>query len=361
MRICLNMIVRNEAPVIERCLASVRPHVDAWAIVDTGSTDGTQALIANAMRGIPGELVERDWVDFATNRNQALELASAYGTFALIVDADEVLHVDAGALRPGIELSAGMFRFALGELDYWRIALVRLDLDWRWRGVLHEVLSSPTAAAATRLKGWRVESFPDGARSRVPSQQKYGADARVLEQALVHDPDNTRYAFYYAQSLRDAGCEVEALAAYRRRISMGGWAEELYISRLQVALLLERAQAPVPDVVFAYLEAHEARSARPEAPCELARYLRLQQRYPLALIFARIAAEAAPGDDVLFIDTSVAAWRAHDEWSIACWYCGDGELSARLCEGLLAGPALPVDQRERVRRNLAFAIELRDR
>ena len=37
-RICLNMIVKNEAPVIERCLASVRPWVDYWVIVDTGST-----------------------------------------------------------------------------------------------------------------------------------------------------------------------------------------------------------------------------------------------------------------------------------------------------------------------------------
>ena len=40
--ICLNMIVRNEAPVIRRCLDSVMPIIDSWVIVDTGSTDGTQ-------------------------------------------------------------------------------------------------------------------------------------------------------------------------------------------------------------------------------------------------------------------------------------------------------------------------------
>ena len=43
--LCLSMIVRNEAPVIRRCLASVLPIIDYWAIVDTGSTDGTQGLI----------------------------------------------------------------------------------------------------------------------------------------------------------------------------------------------------------------------------------------------------------------------------------------------------------------------------
>ena len=42
--ICLNMIVKNEAPVIGRCLASVLPFVDRWVIVDTGSTDGTQVV-----------------------------------------------------------------------------------------------------------------------------------------------------------------------------------------------------------------------------------------------------------------------------------------------------------------------------
>ncbi len=30
MRICLNMIIKNEAPVIDRCLASVKPWIDRW-------------------------------------------------------------------------------------------------------------------------------------------------------------------------------------------------------------------------------------------------------------------------------------------------------------------------------------------
>ena len=47
------MIVRNEAPVIRRCLASVLPIIDYWAIVDTGSTDGTQGLITEYLEGVP--------------------------------------------------------------------------------------------------------------------------------------------------------------------------------------------------------------------------------------------------------------------------------------------------------------------
>jgi glycosyltransferase involved in cell wall biosynthesis len=91
MRLCLNMIVRDEAPVIERCIRSVLPHIQCWAIVDTGSSDGTQAIVRGLLGGLPGELIERPWVDFATNRNQALELARGYGDYALIMDADDAL------------------------------------------------------------------------------------------------------------------------------------------------------------------------------------------------------------------------------------------------------------------------------
>src|SRR5258708_17110185 len=91
--LCLGMIVRNEAPVIGRCLASVRAVIDFWVIVDTGSTDGTQQIVAECLQGIPGELFERPWVGFAHNRTEAIGLARGHGRYALVVDADELVEV----------------------------------------------------------------------------------------------------------------------------------------------------------------------------------------------------------------------------------------------------------------------------
>lgn len=356
MRVCLSMIVKNEAHVIERCLRSLKPYIHAWAISDTGSSDGTQDLIRKFMADVPGELIERPWVDFATNRNEALELAKKHGDYALIIDADEVIEADRDFRWGALDAPGYLLELIYGELRYRRVALPRLNADWTWRGVLHEALVSPYAAQAQYLPGLRIRVFTDGARSQQSQVEKFSRDAEVLRRALIDEPGNARYAFYLAQSLRDAGRPEEALAAYERRVTMGGWAEEVYFSRLQIAVLKERRAAPYAEIVAAYLDAYDFRPIRAEAPCELARYLRLQQRYAAAREFARIACALPKPDDVLFIDQTVYDWRARDELAVSAYWCGDRALSARLCRELLADARLPPGERERVQKNLDFAL-----
>lgn len=71
----LNMIIKNEASVIRRCLDSVLPFIKRRVIVDTGSMDGTQELVREHMMSKPGVLHERPWKSFGHNRNEALQLA----------------------------------------------------------------------------------------------------------------------------------------------------------------------------------------------------------------------------------------------------------------------------------------------
>src|SRR5689334_16214603 len=75
--LCLNMIVRNEAVNIGRCLASIVDHISCWVISDTGSSDGTPEIIQEFFRKrrIPGKLHQKPFENFESSRNAALECA----------------------------------------------------------------------------------------------------------------------------------------------------------------------------------------------------------------------------------------------------------------------------------------------
>lgn len=98
-------------------------------------------------------------------------------------------------------------------------------LPWRWVGVLHEYLTIDAPQPIEPLNGPWVEARREGERSSDPDT--FRKDAVMLKAALKHEPDNTRYAFYLAQSWRDAGEFAKARQAYLKRAQMGGWADQL--------------------------------------------------------------------------------------------------------------------------------------
>lgn len=351
--ICLNMIVKDEAPVIGRCLASVKSFVDRWVIVDTGSRDGTQDLVRAAMAGLPGELHERPWVDFGHNRTEALRLAEGQGDYLLLIDADEEFIAPPGWRWPGLSAEAYDLAMVYSTLRYARVGLVSTRLPWRWEGVLHEYLEAGRPVEPAPLEGPHILVRPEGARSRDP--RKFEKDALALEAALAREPGNARHRFYLGQSWRDAGERGKALEAYDARAAMGGWDEEVYVARLEGARCAEALGRPAEEVVFRLLQAHQVRPGRREALVELARLFRLREEHHLAWLFARRALDLPEGRDRLFVEP-LAAWRALDEGAIAAYWTGRLEESRELAEAALAHVLLPPAERPRVRANLDFAL-----
>src|SRR5712692_2178279 len=99
------MIVRDEAAIIQRCLASAKPFLDYWVICDTGSKDHTKSIIKEFLRDIPGELWKDEWVDFGHNRSLALQRARGKADYLLLLNADEVLNA-AVDFRDGLTADA---------------------------------------------------------------------------------------------------------------------------------------------------------------------------------------------------------------------------------------------------------------
>jgi tetratricopeptide (TPR) repeat protein len=304
---------------------------------------------------LPGELEERSWVDFATNRNQALQLAKRHGDYALFVDADDMLEVVDPAALAALDAPLYVVESIVREVSGWNPFLARLDLDWRWNGVLHEVLVTPQKVQRQRLQGVRLHKLGGGARSRIGLQGKYARDAEVLQRALEDEPENARYMFYLGHSLRESGQWQGAIDAYQRRIEMGGWAEEVFVSKLLVATLKEHVSAPYAEVISAYLDAYDFRPRRAEAPAQLAHYLLGQKRYTLARDFARIACSTPLPEDQLFVNRNAYGWRPWDDLALASFQTRDYQGCAEVYRRLLANPQVPPAERERMERNASQA------
>src|SRR5262249_37049129 len=141
-------------------------------------------------------------------------------------------------------------------------------------------------------------------------EEKYLKDARILEQALKAEPENERYAFYLAQSYRDAGLFQKSLRAYQRRAAMGGWDEEIWYSLYEVAKLSERLGMDNAVVSQRYLEAYNARPRRVEPLVQLARFYREKGRFALAHMFAAKAISIPRPGDMLFLEPAAYDWCA---------------------------------------------------
>ncbi|GGX66515.1 tetratricopeptide repeat-containing glycosyltransferase [Streptomyces fructofermentans] len=355
-RICLNMIVKDEAHVIARCLESVRPLIDTWVIVDTGSTDGTQDIIREVYSDIPGELHERPWKGFGESRTEAVELARDSALYLLFIDADDEMEIDAKFRMRKLTHDAYMVALHDGPLIHWRPALVSTRLPWRYVGVLHEYLECGTAHRREKIKGFNIRTLGGGARLKEHGKrEKYLRDAAVLVEGLEKEPGNARYVFYLAQSWRDAEEPEKSIESYDLRGEMGGWGEEVYCSHLYAARLAEQLGHDVGVVMDRYIKAYESRPTRAEAPGELARLCRISGKWQMAYAFAETAVGIRRPDDILFVEQGWYTWRALDELSIAAYWTGRYDQSRELCEKLLRNKSLPEGERGRVEKNLHHA------
>ncbi|HEY6513882.1 MAG TPA: glycosyltransferase family 2 protein [Burkholderiaceae bacterium] len=216
--LALVMIARNEARCIQRCLDSVRSHVDSMLVLDTGSDDDTVGIAQRA-----GARVARfDWCDdFAAARNAALQMADA--DCSLVLDADEWLVDGALALqqlRGSMPSSVGVIRvdnlFGVDE------ATASCSVSWlsrvlprgaRYHGRVHE---QPDAAWPRRRLDVTVRH--DGYLD-APMRGKRGRNDTLLRLALAERPDDLYLHYQLGKDLELRGLFDQALPYYERALA----------------------------------------------------------------------------------------------------------------------------------------------
>lgn len=354
--ICLGMIVRNEAPVIRRCLDSVRSLIDCWVIVDTGSTDGTQDVIREHFRDLPGELIERPWVDFAHNRSEVVDLAGRRADFLLMIDADETFQSGAGFRMPRLDADSYNIEVRCGSSACARKQLLRSALAWRYKGILHEYAHCAEARSEAFLPGLWIASYRDGARARDP--ETYRLDAEILERGLREEPDNTRYVFYLAQTYTLINDFDSALQHYRRRVEMGGRNEEVWYSLYRIAQLEQARSTPWQEVMEHYLTAYAYMPDRAGPLFHIGMNYQGKGDYYTAHLFLSRAMEIPhPGHDRLFVERHLYDYLLPLEHAVACHYVGDYATAIATYNRLLRQDTLPSAFVDQVIANRRWSID----
>ena len=363
---CLVMIVKDEEDTMERCLRAVAPYIKYWVIVDTGSKDKTKEVITSTMEslGIPGELHERPWVNFEVNRTESLNLARGKCDYRWIIDADDTFFTESPSVNPfaGLDTTADCYQilYKLNQLQYHRAQIVKSNQNWVYKGVLHEYLyldEEKPEVIQVPIKGCYVMADISPLKRAGSLEEQYSNDAKILEDALVKEPDNERYMFYLAQSYRDSNQLEKAVESYQKRVEMKGWEEEVYYSMYMIAKISERMGKSDSEITELYSKAWEYRPARLEAVFHTMRKLRDQGRHLIAFAYGDVAIKTKGTGDILFIEPEIWQWRLLDEYSLAAYYIGNPEIALEKTTAIVNAPffkdILPEEQ-TRLRKNLDF-------
>ena len=321
--ICVTMIVRNESRIVCRALERVMSVGDAFCICDTGSTDSTLQDVSNLLGESqkPGHVFHVPFRDFGYNRTVSWLAGRGLATYQLFIDADHLLEVAPDFSKSDLTASCYLLQQTTHGCSYWNLRLARDDGVDGCVGSTHEFWRPASASQPQRFCSLHINDIGDGGAKA----DKFERDLCLLERQLLHTPECARTWFYLANTQRDRDdCEA-AIASYRKRISLGGWEEEIWNSFLSIGRCYRRLGED-EKAVAAFLEAHEVDPFRIENLMELVTLYREKKKYVLGCRFAELAITVARQREsnprLLFVEEAAFQWKLDYELSLTKFYAG---------------------------------------
>lgn len=332
------LMVKNEAAVMASTLQPlVQAGIESFFIFDTGSTDQT---IENTQKFFTEHshctytIASEPFIDFATSRNKALDLAEQFfpnAQFMLMLDAE--WHLVNGNLlldfcKKAIHETEPVYLIRIvSGIDFYTSRLIRCKKGSRFAGVVHECIAA--AAKVNPDVYFELHTTHYGAEK---SRLRWQRDKKLLFDAFKKNPYDSRSLFYLAQTCECLGQHEEALQWYEARLSLPGWDEENFITMYRIAQLYEHLSKEKNNkemfskAVYYYLEAYNYRPTRAESLVRLALLYRSQDYFAPAFLFAKKAVELPYPDDSLFIEKELYDYDRYDVLGIVAWYCQEYEL-----------------------------------
>jgi hypothetical protein len=310
VKIIFICMIKNEEKIIERCLKNALKITDAICVTDTGSTDSTCSKVEEIFKtlDIPTKLYHDEWKNFGHNRsnsfNNTVDFCNELGwdlttTYGILLDGDMILKT----INFNKEiLTANGYKIIQknSSLEYYNTRFIKLSHPWKCVGVTHEYWDGAQTDTLTKEVIY-IDDIGDGGAKH----DKFDRDIRLLTQGLIDEPTNVRYVFYLAQTLKDTGKFKESIKMYKKRISMGGWYEEVWYSHYMIGkcwLYLKNEEK-----FEAWMnKAYKYRKDRAEPIYELTKYFREVGQQIKAYHYYDIGSKIPfPKNDLLFIENNV--------------------------------------------------------
>lgn len=363
-KICLTLVVKNEAKVIRRCLNSVKDIVDYICVSDVGSTDDTIDFIEEFMleNGIPGRIFKHTWVNFGHNRTLSIVAAqkvlkekgfSLNNTYLLTLDADMELKSAASFRKSSLIADSYLLSEKSSSLSCYRYDahLLRASMYWESIGVMHEYWSHKGPYQNAKLNSLRIDDHGDG---DCTGEKR---DVKLLTQALNNEPDNPRYLFCLAQTHRRLKNFDEAIKLYSSCIEKNTDQEEVWFSKYMLGMCYEE-MGHWSHALHWYLDAFHYNPNRSESLLKIATYYRLRGQNDVACIFAKYGSLIPYSNDQLLFDIPPQTdYRFDEELSIAAYYTHFKEDGYAAASDLLLRRNVPWYIKDQTARNLLFYAE----
>ena len=354
-KIALMMIVKNEERPLPKLISSVKHLITEWVIVDTGSTDNTKQIIQEMLGDLPGQIIDRPWVNFGHNRSELLRNFPDNCDYALLLDADHIIAVDKETIdeqgNVNLNIPEGDCMMLLVEdhnVVYRMPYFVRKRTDMFYEGATHEYLTAHSPLKRVEYNEIRIRHTAEGGSRG----DKFERDLRLLTEELKVKPSARNY-FYLGQTYGALNQAQEAIEAYENCIEKTVWDEEKYLALLRVGrLLLQLDQKE--KALIKFLLAHETFKQRSEACLEAARILTSFGLRKHALQLLEEGVERCPQGGILLIERWVCLWGLETELGSTQWWLGDKFTAKKTFENVLKREDLPEHAINLLKKNLSF-------
>lgn len=360
MKIAVYAIAKNERQFVDRFLRSAAD-ADYILVADTGSTDGTEQLVAqwpHAQDQKPRADVRMAAIAitpwrFDHARNAALALLPADIDVCVSLDMDEVLEP---GWRDEIErvwelgkTTRLRYGFDWGQGIRFQYEKIHARSGYRWHHPCHEypVPDARIREVYAHTDKLLVRHLPDATKSR-------GQYLDLLKLSVTEDPRCPRNAFYYARELTFHARWGDALHELHRYLQLPGadWPNERCYAMRLVAKCHEelgRGDAAHQWLMRACAEAPGTR----EPWCDLAMWCYRRSKWAQCYSAATAALQIEHRELVYTCDPAVWGPLPHDLAAIAAWHLGMREVASQH-----GGDAVAQDPQDaRLRANLMFYMQ----